>query len=553
MTCRAAFALLLLVCAIGAVACRTTREAAPEPDPYAKDWAVDPGVPGPDLPPAGRSLFDALADDPVPFPLSRLLDSIDSKAGAGLAPRRVLIPLGRSLQRSAGAPRFFTFPRAVVAFDAEPGTDHIFVKDRLFLGYHERAGVIEVISYNEEAGRFEFQVVKDYRPGARPRVFYAHRNICTTCHQNHAPLFPTQLWDETNSNYRVYRLLAVEGRDFYGFPVQQSADVPYQIDLAVHRANEFSVYQSLWSACDPVTRAAWLEAMLRCRLTGNCASASFAASLGAVWKARWPRGLRVPNPEIPNRNPLAILSREGPQDPAAAVVFLAEFQKKIDRQFEPAVRRPPLDLWSGDAGHVERVVAGLSGFFTSKEIGDLDRTLAGVNAEPAELHANCRAEPETPSRVFLRCESVGERGFTLSGRLHLSGAAVRGAITSLQTANAGLVHDLEITGNAATLASGGIRGTLVLHRAVAGLSARGPDGNRIAAIKLTGTAAVMECRRDFDLLSKAVGRLKEHPALTSDVFRPAPVLQELAEDLGTRLPGRRVMPAPARKPLSEQN
>ena len=29
---------------------------------------------------------------------------------------------------------------------------------------------MEVISYNEAAGRFEYQVVKDYRRAARPQV-----------------------------------------------------------------------------------------------------------------------------------------------------------------------------------------------------------------------------------------------------------------------------------------------------------------------------------------------------------------------------------------------
>jgi len=42
-------------------------------------------------------------------------------------------------------------------------------RDRLFAGYREKAGIIEVISYNEAAGRFEFQVVKDYRPAPAKR------------------------------------------------------------------------------------------------------------------------------------------------------------------------------------------------------------------------------------------------------------------------------------------------------------------------------------------------------------------------------------------------
>jgi hypothetical protein len=35
----------------------------------------------------------------------------------------------------------------------------LLLRRRLFAGYQENAGIIEVISYNEAAGRFEFQVV----------------------------------------------------------------------------------------------------------------------------------------------------------------------------------------------------------------------------------------------------------------------------------------------------------------------------------------------------------------------------------------------------------
>ena len=74
--------------------------------------------------------------------------------------------MGRSLQRNAASPDFFKFPRAVVVAEATPvsipGKPLIVLKDRLFLGYQPQAEAIEVISYNEMAGRFEFQVVENY-------------------------------------------------------------------------------------------------------------------------------------------------------------------------------------------------------------------------------------------------------------------------------------------------------------------------------------------------------------------------------------------------------
>ena len=88
--------------------------------------------------------------------------------------KQVLIPLGRSLQRNAGAPDFFRYPRVVAAVDAEAAdSSGMPLKDRLFLGYHEKAAIIEVISYNEAAGRFEFQVVKDWSTGSK-----ASRLLC---------------------------------------------------------------------------------------------------------------------------------------------------------------------------------------------------------------------------------------------------------------------------------------------------------------------------------------------------------------------------------------
>lgn len=323
------------------------------PPAPAYDWAVDPSVPGPDLPPTGQSLFDSLTTDPLPFPFPKLLDQIVASIGEPVPYERVLIPLGRSLQRSAGAPDFFRYPRAIAAFD---NSSNPLVKDRLFLGYHEKAAVIEILSYNEQAARFEFQLVKDYRPGGVPRVYYARRRVCTVCHQNQAPLFPRQLWDETNANYRVSALLLAEKRDYYGFPVTQSADEPYRIDLAVHRANELSTFQLLWAEAGPERRAALRDAILRCRDTAACDP----PDLTAWWRSRWPRGIAIPNPEIADRDPLAILSREGPADRPGILAFLAARQKNIEPQFEPATPRPPLEIWYADPDHIERLVRVLA-------------------------------------------------------------------------------------------------------------------------------------------------------------------------------------------------
>ena len=81
----------------------------------------------------------------------------------------------------------------VVAVDTEPSVvpeeRPVFIKNRVSLGHQPKADTIEVISYNEQAGRFEFQVVSDYREGGEPKVEYAKRALCMSCHQSGGPIF----------------------------------------------------------------------------------------------------------------------------------------------------------------------------------------------------------------------------------------------------------------------------------------------------------------------------------------------------------------------------
>lgn len=87
-------------------------------------WVVNPAAPGDNIPPVGRSLFDQVFAAQsngqgrhqgrvvLPYPFAALLERLDAElARAPASPlppaKRVLIPLGRSLQRSAAAPDYF--------------------------------------------------------------------------------------------------------------------------------------------------------------------------------------------------------------------------------------------------------------------------------------------------------------------------------------------------------------------------------------------------------------------------------------------------------------
>ena len=198
------------------------------------------------------------------------------------------------------------YPRVVVAVDAQPASNSApYLKDRLYIGYQEKSAVLEVISYNEAAGRFEFQLVKDYREGGRPQVVYANRTLCFACHQNGAPIFSRALWDETNANPQTAALLAASGHHFYGIPAERGVDIPYAVDNATERANTFALTQRLWrDGCggdDPPARrcrAGLFAAALRHALSGGQAwvpdtnfEQTVAAPLRAEAGRRWPGGL----------------------------------------------------------------------------------------------------------------------------------------------------------------------------------------------------------------------------------------------------------------------
>ena len=409
-------------------------------------WVVDITAPGPDLPPRGRSLFDYLrgaAETPLPFPFTALLTRIRSRLRLPVtAPEpyaAVLIPVGRSLQRHAAAPDYFRFPRVVVAVLGESAAATApLLKDRLYLGYQEKTGVLEVISYNEAMGRFEFQIVKDYRPGATPRVYYAKRVICTACHQNQAPIFARPLWRETNANPAVAARLLAERRDFYGIPVQRGVDIPNAIDDATQRANRFAFAQLLWTEGCAATavpahcRATLLDAALQLRLSGRRAYRSDSADLAAIratWQRRWPGGLRLPNPDIPNRDPLA-------EGNAAATAREVSVLAAVD----PLLPRPALAVAHFEpGGDQDAVIAGLAEFFSDADIQQLDAALRlrGKAAQAYNYSTTCHFT-RTPGQVPPWRLDVQCAGATLAaeGRLYFAGQRLqRGAFDRVR------VHD----------------------------------------------------------------------------------------------------------------
>ena len=513
--------------------------------PESAVWVIDPAAPGDNLPAAGRSQFDRLfaaegkgkAGYELPFPFAALLARIDAQLerdpASPLPPaKRVLIPLGRSLQRTAAAPDYFAFPRVVVAADSPPHSFPApFLKDRLYIGYQEKSAVLEVISYNEAAGRFEFQLVKDYRAGAVPQVVYANRTLCFVCHQNGAPIFSRALWDESNANPQVAALLGASGEDFHGIPPQRGVDVPYAVDIAVKRANGFALTQRLWQdgcgAADPLAlrcRAGLFSAALRHALAAGRQGApdgGFGAVLRAEAARRWPGGLAIGSADIPNRNPLHGLAK-WPEDAALRVAY-----SNVPARFEALLPRPAQEIWRADASDaIERLVGGLAEFVAATDRQRLAAVLASRPAATARQRASCRFD-QTASRWSARCQpAAGARGPQLLATLEMKqGRALRGHLERLILPDGGTLNGVALS---AAAPAPGERFALLAERP----SPRGADGNPLARIAFSVTpddpgagGVVVEVREEFSAVEQAVAELAAGPDGAA-LFGPRPFPRE---------------------------
>jgi dienelactone hydrolase len=543
-------------------------------EPAASTWVVDPNRPGPSLPPAGRSVFDQLfasADGKsydLPFPFARLLERIE----APLRPegsnqpmlKKALIPLGRSLQRHAAAPEYFKFPRLVVAVDTEPMAQDgeqppIMLKDRLFIGYQERTGIIEVISYNEEAARFEFQVVKDYRTGATPRVAYAQRAICTSCHQNGAPLFSEAGWDETDTNSRIADALATERGMFYGVSMERCCSAaPAAIDNATDRANLFSAFQMLWrdgcrepetGAIDPGCRAGAFIAMLQFRLSAYSHFDTDAPSyrdgflplFTENWRRDWPDGLNIPNPNIPNRKPL-----------------LSPRPAHIAAELDPLRRRPPLAVWKiSKPRDRRRMITGFAEFLPAADIRRLDahlRRLSAANGAATErISRTCPATLQPllggAALVVVRCEDLAGEPTgpfeVLADLVYDGDDRLRGSLVRLELAGGELFMNLRLPESAIARNGQSKHARLEVLQRRYQAPPRRADGNAISAFELewpeTGGEGPLEARvsveftRDFAPVHAAVARmLDEDDSLLASrqPFRGTRAMGELLAALG---------------------
>ena len=485
-----------------------------------------------DLPPTGRSRFDFLIGNaPVPYPLPHLIARIRSQleaSGDGLSPLKItLIPLGRSLRRSVAAPDFFHFPSVVAAVDGNSKAGYTPLHNQLFLGYNERAESVEIISYNEQAGRFEFQVVRDYRSGAQPKIYYASRALCLACHQNNAPIFSRPLWDETPANPAIAARLKATGRDFYGIPLS-GTDISSAIDAAAERANMFQVWLQIWrEACSIACRAQWLDAALAYVMSGNLPEADELkfADLEVRWTKIWPQGLSIPGSSIPNRDPFVNVVEPHIKSHAVLTHPLAELAQLayIPAQLEPLNPRPILQRWT--TPDKTRLVAGLAGLLNKADVQAFDRALVThTKAQSHTLTLPCRFTRK-PRRVVFNCATSDVQ---LSGVFQNTGSNLSGQIDRLQVGHAKTALDLTLSGRMTKAA----QIEIIPKRGASRV--RLSDGRRWSRLQLNTLradegSATLTLIDDYAAVRSVLPRL---PLMTASVFDGSRALAELQVALG---------------------
>ncbi|WP_370262447.1 hypothetical protein [Limnobacter sp.] len=381
-----------------------------------------------DLPPAGtRSLFDHFAAQQggVPYPFPKLVEALTQLHPEGQPPVLVMLPHGRSLLKGQSDN---TRPRVLLATDFQapntPANLGVNMRGQLFLGFVENANEIEVLSYNEAAGRFEFQLVQDYSATGARKLVYARRAICLTCHQGGAPIFSQRPWEETNAAtgtaeamLRERTAAGLDPHQYLGLDTTAPLAAPERFDELTDVGNFFASTQHLWlDGCgDPATLG---DGARDCRRTMLKLALQYKAKPGD-FKEEGPlveqlrtlqtqslgqRTIPVAESDIPNRNP--VLEQQGLKgwwhqltrgrielgDGAKNNEDLEAFDAlpKLPRELDPLTPRAPKRVLN--AQHIDGAY-GLASLLTEADIdtllqahqGSLPRLMGAVDRLPTDL------------------------------------------------------------------------------------------------------------------------------------------------------------------------
>lgn len=423
-----------------------------------------------DLPPAGtRSLFDHLITqhDGLPYPFEKLVKLVQAQHPDGQLPVAVLIPNGRSLLKAQATN---AHPRALIAADFELANKTglaMTPRGQLFMGFVEKANEIEVLSYNEAAGRFEFQLVQNYCAGCVPRIVYARRAICTTCHQGGGPIFPQRPWNETNGQQDTAGAIAAargNAHPYMGIPLQQPLAMPERFDQLTDQGSFINVTQRLWLDGCGADGNDCRRLMLKLALHYADSPGSFDAAgadaqrLRELQRRHFPKnGIAVPESDLPNRDPLGerrglkgwwqgLWTREiKPGEGARDNEDLAAFDKlpKLPVRLDPLTPRVPKQVLTAE--DIDGVY-GLAALFSESDLRglgegsgfDIRRLAAKVDVLPDSHFA---ARPFV--RVdFMRALLAREAEYCCLNTVEMSPPVVSG-LPPLKIVKQAVLHDFE--------------------------------------------------------------------------------------------------------------
>lgn len=393
-------------------------------------------LPG-EIPSMGRSLFDQITMlrqenelvQVIPFPFQDLRLLLESRIKAPLT--ATLIPKGRSLQRHA-TEEPFRFPRVILAATNEgknsPDELGFLAKDRLYLGYVEAAKQLEVISYNPDMGRFEYQIIDNYGVGLKPRVRYASRAFCLACHQNQAPIFSSPGWDETAANPKIQEQLkkAIKADSYMGIALQQLKNIPNTIDDSTDRANFMIPFQKIWSdGCDMQEQASTIhcrrlstELALNYRIFDEFDENLYASAkvlYEKSWQKNFPSGLKIPGNNIPNYDPfkhfsgakdLTFLNNLG-LEAKEQILSLAD-DKDIPAELEPLKERSEaIETWTLENDGPARLIFAIASELQNADVLWLKKRISNAKQLSKILD---QIELQVPTllsdRIFTRCKTL---------------------------------------------------------------------------------------------------------------------------------------------------
>jgi hypothetical protein len=292
------------------------------------------------------------------------------------------------------------------------------------------------------------------------------------------------VWDETNANAAVAAKLVAQRADYFGISTQGSMDIANALDDATDRSNRIALVQRLWrEGCGDGADGG------RCRISAFAAALQLSLTAGRAYQGgdsafttdvigrlhdsgrrNWPGGLAVPNPDLPNRNPLTLFNNG--TGLAAA---------HVPAQLEPLLPRPALEVIPADGARLANVlVTGLAEALPPFEIERLSQSLKSrLSARSSTYTGRC-------TLASMRVACVGDAELKAS----FDGSFI--TIDALQVGRGSAIRNLYLPARRSSGPS--ISVSLGARDRVVRL----PDGNAVTAIFIdSGSVLTVRVLDDF--------------------------------------------------------